>query len=240
MVGWRDYFKSDGPIKEVQGFITPRSIRAIHSIIDFQNRHSISGSLSEIGTYRGKTFVGLALSSRDGERVVGLDIFPGDVQQSLVNHLNKFLEQSQKSRVVLVKKDSSTVSFLEWAQYNGSKTRFVHVDGNHTKAAVQHDILLASSYLSEGGVVLIDDFLHDFYPDVTEGILETLNVLHNIVPVAVIPRSGRLLDGGTKLLCVEKSYAEPYTSLIISEFSEIKPRQVSFAGSKLISFIVED
>lgn len=240
MLDWREWFSSGSGIDRVQGFITPRSVRAIRCILEHQEKSAITGSIAEIGTYRGKTFIGLAAATREGERVVGVDIFPDDVQQSLVNSAGEFLNEEQKKRIFLVKRDSSTLEFWEWSRILNAKARFVHVDGNHTNLAVRYDIMLAASHLSMGGVVLIDDFLHDWYPDVTEGILDALRVVPNIVPVAVIPRSGLLMNGGTKLLCVERSSVEDYRNLMISEFSEIRARRITLAGSVVTVFMNAD
>jgi len=240
MLDWREWFSIGSGIERVQGFITPRSVRAIRAILEHQERHQISGSIAEIGTFRGKTFIGLAAGTREGERIIGVDIFPDDVQQTLLASIGIYLDNDQKKRVFLAKRDSSTLEFWEWSKLLDQKARFVHVDGNHTNAAVRYDIMLAASHLATGGVVLIDDFLHDWYPDVTEGIIEVLNVLPNIVPVAVIPRSGRLLEGGTKLLCVERSAAEAYRSSIVSEFSEMRPRNIRISGSVVTGFMNTD
>jgi predicted O-methyltransferase YrrM len=240
MLDWREWFSTGSKINNVQGFITPRSVRAIKSILEYQERSSITGSIAEIGTFRGKTFIGLAAAAKGDERVIGVDIFPDDVHQSIVGSINSELGEDQRKRVFLAKRDSSTIEFWEWSRLIVQKARFVHVDGNHTNAAVKYDIMLGASHLASGGVVLIDDFLHDWYPDVTEGIIEALRIIPNIVPVAVIPRSGRLLEGGTKLLCAERSSAEDYRAAIISEFSEMRPRRIGLAGSAVTAFLNTD
>jgi predicted O-methyltransferase YrrM len=240
MLDWREWFSAGSSIDRVQGFITPRSVRAVRSILAHQDQASIGGSIAEIGTFRGKTFIGLAAATREGERVVGIDIFPDDVQKSLIDSAKEFLSEDQLKRIVLAKRDSSSLEFWEWAKLIGEKARFVHVDGNHTNLAVRYDIMLAASHISKGGIVLIDDFLHDWYPDVTEGIIDALKVIPNIAPVAVIPRSGKLLNGGTKLLCVERSSIEDYRSLMVSEFSELRPRRIMLAGAAVTTFMNAD
>ena len=237
MLESREWFSAGSGIDRVQGFITPRSVRAIRCILGHQEKAQISGSIAEIGTFRGKTFIGLAAASRDGERVVGVDIFPDDVQQSLLRSAAEFLSEEQIKRIVLVNRDSSTLDYCEWSTILGEKSRFVHVDGNHTIKAVRYDIMLSSSHLCVGGIVLIDDFLHDWYPDVTEGIIDALRILPNIVPVAVITRGENLLNGGTKLICAERSSANFYRNLILSEFSEMRPREISLAGSNVVCFM---
>ena len=161
MLESREWFSAGSGIDRVQGFITPRSVRAIMCILGHQEKAQISGSIAEIGTFRGKTFIGLAAASRDGERVVGVDIFPDDVQQSLLRSAAEFLSEEQRKRIVLVKRDSSTLDYCDWSTILGEKSRFVHVDGNHTIKAVRYDIMLSSSHLCVGGIVLIDDSLHD-------------------------------------------------------------------------------
>ncbi len=240
MLNWREWFSAGSGIDRVQGFITPRSVRAIRCILEHQEKSAISGSIAEIGTFRGKTFIGLAAAAREGERVVGVDIFPDDVQQSLLSSAAEFLAEEQRQRIILVKRDSSSLEYWEWSGIISEKARFVHVDGNHTNAAVRYDIMLAASHLTKGGVVVIDDFLHDWYPDVTEGILDALRIISNIVPIVVVPRSGRLLNGGTKLICVERSAAEVYRDLMISEFSEIRPRRIMLSGSPVTAFMNAD
>ena len=71
----------------------------------------------------------------------------------------------------------------------------------------------------------------------TEGIIDALGILPNIVPVAVIPRGENLLNGGTKLICAERSSANFYRNLILSEFSEMRPREISLAGSNVVCFM---
>jgi predicted O-methyltransferase YrrM len=240
MLDWREWFAAGSGIDRVQGFITPRSVRAIRSVLDHQEKASVKGSIVEIGTHRGKTFIGLAAATREGERVVGVDIFPDDVQQSLINSVIEVLSEEQKKRILLVKRDSSTLDYWEWSRILGDKARFVHVDGNHTNSAVRYDIMLSASHLAAGGIVIIDDFLHDWYPDVTEGIIDALKIIPNIVPAVVIPRSGSLVNGGTKLLCVERSSVDAYRNLMISEFAEMRPRQIMLAGSVVTAFMNAD
>lgn len=49
---------------------------------------------------------------------------------------------------------------------------FIHVDGDHTKPGVMHDLDLALQAMEPGGVILIDDY--DNVPDVREGVDEWL------------------------------------------------------------------
>ena len=51
------------------------------------------------------------------------------------------------------------------------------------------------------GVIIIDDLFNEYFPDVTTGIIEGVRAHPQIRPVAIIPRFGKHLEGGAKLIC---------------------------------------
>jgi predicted O-methyltransferase YrrM len=215
---------------EVAGFITPRAARIISAILTHQQATAIHGALVEIGVYYGKTLIGMALAAKPGERVLGLDVFPADTKAQVGRVLRQMLPADYQAEVVLSTADSTSLSAADWIQRLKQPARFIHVDGDHTYRAVLSDLLLADSHVADGGVVVIDDFLHDWYPDVTEGIFAALKVARNIRPVAVIPRSGALTKGGTKLLCCTASHVGAYADLVRATFPQAKFLEVMIAG----------
>ena len=58
---------------QVRGYLHRTQAQAIGALLDQQSRAGLRGALAEIGLYFGKTFIGLARASRDGEKVVGVD-----------------------------------------------------------------------------------------------------------------------------------------------------------------------
>jgi hypothetical protein len=81
---------------------------------------------------------------------------------------------------------------------------------------VLKDVQLVMSSLAPRALIVFDDFLHDWYPDLTEGILEALRAYPALVPVAVIPRTGPVQQGGTKLVCSTPDGAQMYAEIIES------------------------
>lgn len=233
------WFAPHGPMQEVQGFIAPRSAAVISAILSYQKSAGLRGALAEIGVYYGKTLIGMALAAQEGECVLGFDIFPNDTKAQVVETLRTTLPSDYSARVVLSTADSTKISAPEWIEALKQPARFIHIDGDHTYRAVINDLLLADAYLADGGVVVIDDFLHEWYPDVTEGIFDALRVVRNIRPVAVIARADRLLEGGNKLVCCTPSAVETYTALIRATFPGMKFRNTPIAGHPAISMITQ-
>ena len=233
------WFAAGGGMESVAGFISPRSARVFSTLLSWQLQAGLRGSLAEIGTYYGKTFVGMALAAGE-DKLVGVDVFEGDIAQVLVEHLNRVVGPETVANVRFAKADSRTIDPAGWAGLLEAPARFVHIDGDHAYEAVFNDIQLAASFLVEGGVVVIDDYLHDWFPDVTEGIIDSLRQAPNLYPVAVIPRSGPLMGGGTKLVCTTEHAVEPCFRLIQATLPELTFRAARIADRQARAFMNYD
>ncbi|WP_192814099.1 class I SAM-dependent methyltransferase [Rhodovulum sp. PH10] len=229
------WFAPEGGSSAVPGFLTSVSAQFISTLLTYQIDKEIKGSISEIGTFMGKTFVGLVKASRRDEIVLGLDVFPEYVELGFKKTMSQ-LPKTEVENVVAVKKSSRDVSTLEWISRLKTPARFIHIDGEHSYDAIANDLRLASSFLSKRSIVVIDDFLHDWYPDLTEGIIDSFKILRNIVPIAVAPRLGHLQDGGTKLICSTEDGALEYRNHILNTFRDKKARTVRFVGREIITF----
>lgn len=238
MGGHEEWFA--GGMKVVDGFISPRAARTISALLTHQKASSIHGALAEIGTFRGKTFIGLAMAAKPGEHVVGLDIFEEDVGEALVASLKTALPGNAASHVRVAKRDSTTVTPAEWMNLLGKPARFVHIDGDHTYEAVLSDVQLATTFLADGAIVVLDDFMHEWYPDVTEGILDALRVSKNLFPVAVIPRTGSVMGGGTKLVCTTPGAVNDCFRLIRDTLKGTTFRNCRIAGKPAWAFFNYD
>ena len=181
------WFAPGGGAESVAGFLTPLASQFMSILLSHQLEETYQGSLVEIGTYMGKTFIGLAKASRESESVVGLDLFPPEVETAFKESI-KILTASQLSRLSVIKKNSLAISIKEWMALLRQPARFVHIDGGHNYKAIINDLCVSSSYLTENALVIIDDFMHDWYPDLTEGIIDGLKASRNLVPVAIAPR----------------------------------------------------
>ena len=144
------WFAAGGGMESVAGFISPRAARVFSTLLSWQTQAGLRGALAEIGTYYGKTFVGMALAAGE-DRLVGVDVFEGDIAEVLVNHLNRVVAPETVANVRFAKADSRTIDPAGWAELLGGPARFVHIDGDHAYEAVFNDIQLAASFLVPQG-----------------------------------------------------------------------------------------
>jgi methyltransferase family protein len=227
------------PPATVQGLLQPEGGLAIAACLDVQAERGIGGSLAEIGTFAGKTFIGLALASRPGERVIGVDPFEVNgikfryhFDYNTIQHLpDETLE-----RLTVVHAGSETLTPAHWTELLGLPARFVHVDGDHTQKAIQHDLALASASLAPGAVVVLDDIFNETCPDLTTGMIDGLRHFSQLVPIALIPRLGPHQEGGAKLVCGDPALATVYVDAMARTLTMLKATTREFLGAVITVF----
>ncbi|MCA3363471.1 MAG: class I SAM-dependent methyltransferase [Roseomonas sp.] len=210
------YFSSDK--EKIRGFLTDGAAAVITTTLRLQAEQDIRGNIAEIGTYHGKTFVGLALALRDDERIVGVDIFDergNDFESNLRENYRSFGVPDIK--VQLHRGPSTALSVHQWRELLQGPARFVHVDGEHTRKAAYQDLNLAVSAMAPGGAILVDDVLHPWFPDVTLGLLDFLSHEQDIVAVALIDRQGPLMKGGPKMLLSRRADLARYRRCLLEQ-----------------------
>lgn len=229
------WFSREGDAKSVKGFLTPQASDFISTLLSYQLDEGISGSLAEIGTYMGRTFVGLALASRIDEIVLGVDLYPPDVADGFRQSL-QMLPEEIRARTVAIRQNTIEMQTVDWIRHLGRPARFIHIDGGHYHSAIIADMHLAASFLAPRALVILDDYLHDWYPDLTEGIHDALRASRNIVPIAVVPRIESVRQGGSKLICGSRDGAEFYRQLLEQNYEIALPQRRQICGSEVVVF----
>lgn len=219
----------------VRGFLSPISADAISRLLSDQRARAVVGNLVEIGTYMGRTFVGLAKASREGERVIGFDLFPPAVETGFREAIAR-LPEELRARITAIRRDTRTLTVAQWLGSLGGPARFVHVDGGHSYETIVNDLQLAAAHLTADAVVVLDDFLHDWYPDLTEGMIDALRASRLLVPVAVMPRNGPIREGGSKLVCATREAAGHYRRLLTDAYHDRQPQARRLAGHEVMVF----
>ena len=216
------WFLQASPKDRVQGYLQTTQAMALHALLMCQSEHGVRGALAEVGTFHGKTLIGLARSAQPDERVVGIDplkIGTTDLAPILERNTRQHLSDAERQRLHIFRQFSTELSVADWMQALGQAARFVHLDGHHARETMLHDLRLAASSLVPGAVIVIDDFLNELHPDLTAGILDALAVQTHVEAVAVIPRMGHIEEGGSKLVCTTKGHAARYTAALDAALS---------------------
>jgi hypothetical protein len=87
-----------------------------------------------------------------------------------------------------------------------SPSRLISVDACHTRECTLNDVIVASSFLVEGGVVIVDDFVNPGWPCVAQGVQEYLRSAETpLVPILLTCN---------KLYLTTRSHARVYMSAV--------------------------
>lgn len=161
----------------VEGWLDPLSARFILALHDAQTELGVIGSVGEIGVHHGKLFILLHLMLREGERSFAVDVFERqylNVDQSGAGNRERFLANlakwsGQLDRVEIIAESSESISPHRITELVGP-VRIFSVDGGHTEALTINDLSIADQSLTQGGVVIIDDYFNPHWPDVSCGV----------------------------------------------------------------------
>jgi predicted O-methyltransferase YrrM len=225
-----DYFAKG--MHAVPGFLTQGSAFAFLTVLEVQQRDGIRGPIAEIGTFHGKSLVGFGLAARPDEIVLGADlfVFNGEDFEASVR-ANWRQAGLPTDRLRLHRGSSTDLGVRDWAALLGAPARLVHVDGEHSRAAAAHDIALAASCLAPGGVIVVDDVLHAWYPDITLSVAAFLEANPEFRAFAIIDRESDLMRGGAKMLLARRSDVSRFEEALRFSMARSIVARTAFAGS---------
>ncbi len=189
-------------------------------LLRLQTEEGVSGPITEIGAFEGRFFIALAHALEPGEIALGIDIFewpnPEVKDRFEANCLKHGIAPERR---VTIKADAGAMSPAELIGHaGGEKLRFIHIDGEHSRAALSKDLALATACLAEGGLIVLDDMLHPGYPTLMVAVQEYLAANPGIVPLCIIDRE--TIVGATKFVLCQRDWFERYQAVMLTIFKE--------------------
>ncbi len=174
-------------------------------VLGFQRAVGITGNILEIGAYYGRSAAVLASYLNFKEILVVCDLFEeGDtsfygicptIEKMTANILS--VNPGLSPKVISgVKGDSSQLKFGM-----KDKFRFVHVDGGHTYKECLSDLRICVEHVISDGIIVVDDYVHPYLPEVTKAVDDFLNERKDI---SVISDLNRSKDFGRNIYLVKK------------------------------------
>ena len=149
----------------------------LHSL---QLNLKIAGGAGEIGVHHGKFFIPLALL-KSADQSIAIDVFSlpfGNVDKSgkgdyeiFSENLKKFIS-SDMNQPLILEGDSLHITsdkIFDFTNRYGKLSMF-SIDGSHTREHTYNDILLAEQFLTNGGIIFVDDYYNPGWPGVHEGV----------------------------------------------------------------------
>ena len=169
--------------------------------------------VAEIGVWKASWMVSM-IENAPVERYLGVDPYPAldDVRARVVALMT---EPAVGGRAELVA-DLSRACTVRCNRDGHDAFDVIHVDGEHTQPAVARDLAWAAEHLAPGGLLLVDDFRHPFFPGVSAALYAFLQatphcaflmtgnkayLCHDIDAAAWRARGAETLDGAGLMWC---------------------------------------
>jgi predicted O-methyltransferase YrrM len=187
----------------VEGWFTNFSAAIFDSLLRLQDDNGITGDFLEIGVAYGRSALMLGVHAQPSETI------------RLVDPRTEMLAEAA-ARVSAVTRGSviplsSLSESLPIDHAPSRSSRFVHIDGDHSRWALHDDLDLAARTLVSGGIVALDDFFSARYIGVTYGAIEWL--ARNPLQFELI------LVGSNKGYLVRPRFAQFYLEFIRDKIS---------------------
>ncbi len=161
-------------IRQMPGWFNVDDCAHFSLILRMQTAMGVLGDVLEIGSYHGRSTCLLAYCLSPTETLHVCDAFerPGDeaytvhpTQVRLWENLLTVSPRLSKSAVEIHDCYSTDLKLDESQRF-----RFVHVDGGHTKDVALNDLRLCAEHMLPSGIIAVDDYAHNSYPEVTEAV----------------------------------------------------------------------
>lgn len=203
----------------VSGWVNANLFKLIQFFDDMEINKA--GGVTEIGIHHGRLFILLNQLVEEQYNSYAIDVF--DKQLLNTSHsgtgnleifklaLERYCRHSGKN-TVCIQGDSADPALNILNTIPNGSMKFVSVDGAHTTEHTMNDLVLASSLVSNEGVVLLDDILREGWLGVLEGTVAFLNNKPTLMPFAI---------GYNKMFFAKSAYRQfYYDSLLNSEFNQ--------------------
>ena len=189
-------------------------------LLRMQSDMGVVGPVVEIGPFEGRFFIAIAHALAAGETALGIDLFdwpnPEVADRFAANCAKHGLEPG---RYMAWKADSRTMAPAELlAKLEGRRPRFVHIDGEHSRAALAKDLELATAVLAAEGVIVLDDMLHPGYPTLMVAVHEYLQRHPEMCVLCIIDRE--TVVAATKFVLCRADWFKRYEERLLEAFKD--------------------
>ena len=209
-------FNNDWPkIDAVQGWLSLEAAALMDFLLAGQVQLGApSAGLLEIGVWKGRTSALMARHLLAGEEMWLVDTTPqqAEITQSLQSVLGERFSQLPIQLIQGTAREAQR-------SLTNQRFRCIHIDGEHTAAALRGDLALSLQIMEPAGLIVIDDIFNDLYPQLARALF------------AFLDQEGRglacVLTGFNKAVLCHTRYMDHYGDLIFEHLvAEMAARQV--------------
>jgi predicted O-methyltransferase YrrM len=189
-------------------------------LLRIQSELGVRGPVVEVGPFEGRFFIALAHALSGDEAALGIDLFDWPNPEVIDRfEANCARHGVAPERRITWKADSRTMApEALLAKLGGRRPRFIHIDGEHSRAALTRDLELATAVLAPEGVIALDDMLHPGYPTLMVAVQEYLQRHPEMCVLAVIDRE--TIVAATKFLLCRTDWFKPYEARLLEAYKD--------------------
>lgn len=198
---------------EIEGWLERPMASVIAALDEEQRRRGVVGDFVDVGVHNGRVAVLWLLLSRKAERVIAVDWFqgasatgPSPEHEAFRRNVDRFAAPF-RDRLTVLRRDSRDLTAEDYQTLLGEDgARLFSIDGTHTAEATRIDLDNALAVLTQGGIVLVDDYFNQHWPGVSEAVGRLF--------FERTPRIRPFLVGWQKVLFCDVSHAEAYRAAV--------------------------
>ena len=189
-------------------------------LLRMQTQMGITGPIAEIGPFEGRFFIALAHALAPGEKALAIDLFDWPNPEVMGRfEANCAKHGLPAERCIAWKADSRSMAAEELlAKLDGRPARFIHLDGEHSRAALTLDLELATAVLAPEGVIVLDDMLHPGYPTLMVAVHEYLGRHPDMCVLAIIDRE--TVVAASKFVLCRTGWFKPYEARLLEAYKD--------------------
>lgn len=205
-----------GQFHKVEGWCSPQLWQLIQPIADAQDKAGVASPIAEIGVYHGKFFIGLLATKQAASHNYALDVF--DLQRFNLDGAGRGNLEIFKKNIaaagfatdsvefVAIDSMSTTPDMIAEIRAKSGGFSFFSVDGCHKLEHTLNDIRLAMQLTVAEGIVFVDDYTNQMWPEVQEAVVRMY--------LFDRPRFVPLAFGHNKLLLCHVAFHSEYLALL--------------------------
>jgi predicted O-methyltransferase YrrM len=212
-----DRYLDDG-YQSVVGMSSRFAAAICCGLMRVQSEFGVAGPVVEVGPFEGRFFIALSHALKPGEQALGIDKFdwpnPEVIDRFEANCAKHGVPAEQR---ITLKADSGAMQPPELlAKLGGRRPRFVHIDGEHSRAALSKDLELATAVLDPAGVIVLDDMLHPGYPTLMVAVQDYLQRHPEMCVLCIIDRES--VVAATKFVLCRTEWFKRYEEKLLEAY----------------------
>ncbi len=170
-------------VKRIDGWLSFDDAVSFYLLLKIQKDFSISGTVLEIGVYRGKSAIYIAQLLDPDERFFCCDIFEGEteilnsleIEESYPSLSRRSFEENFMENLGYLPDIFQLTSGVFWSELNDILFRMIHIDGSHLYEIVKNDLISATKFIQPStGIIVVDDFRAQHTVGVSLAVWETI------------------------------------------------------------------